>query len=346
VRNLPLTSIFQSSTDAIINIILDLWERHINIDAICVCALLSFDKRVDRIFPGREQFSRHWFVNFAAQYALYWHITDSDDDDIDLLKARALSEWSSFRGTTHGSCFDQLDNDIEVLRSQYPNDRAAHARAVWSLYLSDAPIITHAAVAILSISGSEAAVERTFSAQGLVHSDLRNRMGDATVEAEMFIKFKQRTVEGVEGKKRKKILSSLDSMGYCAEMGDDYAEDEAPPTFVGVFSRPEAKAEEDEDRVPEVEEEKGQIVPAVISHIPRPPPVDDVQAFIEHIVADMGVTPKYRWTEARMNQLESEGQQWQPAMRDTVDVLKKRIMAWVRAQDAEENAQDPLSVEV
>jgi len=45
-------------------------------------------------------------------------------------------------------------------------------------------------------------------------------------------------------------------------------------------------------------------------------------------------------------QLWSEGQQWHPAMMDTVDVLKKRIMAWVRAQDAEENAQNPLSVEV
>ena len=68
----------------------------------------------------------------------------------------------------------------------------------------------------------------------------------------------------------------------------------------------------------------------------------------EHIVADMGVTPKYtvRWSEARMNQLWNEGQLWQPAMRDTVEVLKKRIMSWVRAQDAEENAQDPLSVEL
>ena len=60
----------------------------------------------------------------------------------------------------------------------------------------------------------------------------------------------------------------------------------------------------------------------------------------------MGVTLKYRWSEARMNQLWNAGQQWQPVMMDTVDVLKKRIMGWVKAQDAEESAQDPLSVEV
>jgi hypothetical protein len=194
-------------------------------------------------------------------------------------------------------------------------------------------------------------VERTFSAQGLVHSDLRNRLGDATVEAEMFIKFNQRTLEREEGRRRKKVMSAVESVGYnnCAEMGEEYAEGEVPPSIMGLFNRPEAKADGDEARAVEDEEEKAEEAPAVsamISHVPRPPAADDVQAFIEHIVGEMGVTPKYRWSEARMNQLWSEGQQWRFPMMDTVDVLKKRIMAWVRAQDAEENAQDPLSVEL
>lgn len=113
-----------------------------------------------------------------------------------------------------------------------------------------------------------------------------------------------------------------------------------------MFKRPEAKAEESKAAAVAAEEEKGEMVAAVISHVSRPPASNDVQAFIEHIVAEMGVTTKYRWSEARMNQLWSEGQKWQPIMMDTVDVLKKKIMAWVRAQDAEEHAQDPLSVEV
>ena len=95
----------------------------------------------------------------------------------------------------------------------------------------------------------------------------------------------------------------------------------------------------------EAEEEKAEAVPGpgVISHVPRPPAADDVQAFIEHIVGEMGVTPKYRWSESRMNQLSSAGQQWRTPMRDTDVVLRNKIMAWVRAQ---EQAQDPLVMEV
>ena len=59
----------------------------------------------------------------------------------------------------------------------------------WRLYLQQAPVISHAAIALLSVAGSEAAVERSFSAQGLVHSSRRSQLADEAVEAEMFIKF-------------------------------------------------------------------------------------------------------------------------------------------------------------
>jgi hypothetical protein len=138
-------------------------------------------------------------------------------------------------------------------------------------------------------------VESTFSAQGLVHSDLRNRMGDATVEAEMFIKLNQRTLEDVEGQRRRKTQSPLDSVGYYAEMGEDYTEGDAPPTIVGVFNRPEAKAEEGKAAAVAAEEEKAEVVPCCHQPCPPlPPAADDVQAFIEHIVTEIGVTPKYK----------------------------------------------------
>ena len=203
VRAIPSNSLFSSSKDAIITIIIDMWEKHINIDAIIVCAQLSFDSSVEEIFPDKIQDARRWFLDFAAHYALYWHIADSSDTDFALVRRTALREWAAFLGRTQGTSFDHLDTDIEDLRKEHAESLAAFPRAVWNLYLIDAPIISHAAVAILSVCGSEAAVERTFSAQGLVHTDLRNRLGDATVEAEMFIKFNQRTLSGVEGVRRK-----------------------------------------------------------------------------------------------------------------------------------------------
>ena len=338
-----------------------MWEKHINIDAVITCAQLSFDSSVDDIFPDKVQDARRWFLDFAANYALYWHIADSADTDIAQVRRIALREWSAFLGRTQGTCFDRLDIDIEELRKVYADDPSAFSRAVWNMYLTDAPIISHAAVAILSVCASEAAVERTISAQGLVHSDLRNRLGDATVEAEMFIKFNLRTVERMEGQQprvRRKAHSPGDAMGYCAEMGEDYEEADALPPVATLVTRPEVRTEEKVDVVEsmdvvgvvgavDVVDEKAEVVSAVISHVPRRAATlsesDDVQLFVEHIVREMGVTPKYRWSEARMNQLWTQGQQWRPIMMDTDMVLRNKVMAYVRAQEL---MQDPLTVEL
>ena len=347
VRGIPPTSPFHTSKESIITIIIDLWEKHVNIDAVIACAQLSFDSSVDDIFPDKIQDARRWFIDFAAQYALYWHIADSNDADVAAVKRSALREWAAFLGRTQGTCFDHLDTDIEDLRREHADCVAAFPRAVWNLYLLDAPIISHAAVAILSVCASEAAVERTFSAQGLVHTDLRNRLGDATVAAEMFIKFNHRTVAGVEGQqpKRGKAHSPGDAMGYCAEMAEDYEEEEGLPSVAGMFTRPLAEEKADVS-APAVEasEEKAEVaaLPPPVVSVPRPPPTDGVQAFIEHIVAHMGVTTKYRWSEARMMQLWTEGQQWRPIMMDTNVTLRNKINAYVRAQL---EAQDPLTIE-
>ena len=47
----------------------------------------------------------------------------------------------------------------------------------------------------------------------------------------------------------------------------------------------------------------------------------------------MGVTSKFRWVEAKMLQLWTEGQRWRPPMEDMDSVLRNNIMAWVRAQE-------------
>jgi hypothetical protein len=46
---------------------------------------------------------------------------------------------------------------------------------------------------------------------------------------------------------------------------------------------------------------------------------------------------KFRWRDYHIQQLESAGAEWKPhAMRDTVDVLKRKIMTWVRGQSEQE----------
>ena len=83
------------------------------------------------------------------------------------VKRRALAEWSNFLGRAPASCVDQLDEDVASPRRQHGSlEQRFNPRAVWHVYLHGAPVISHAAVAVLSAGGSGAAVERTFSAQG------------------------------------------------------------------------------------------------------------------------------------------------------------------------------------
>ncbi len=348
VRALDTRSFFHPSKEDITNIIIDMWEKHINLDAIVICAQLSFDSSMDAVFPDKILQAQRWFQEFAAKYAVFWHI--SEKTDIVEVRKLVLAEWSDFVGRSMGTCFDRLDDDVASLRSKFESDQQRfQPRAVWNLYLAHSPLLSHAAVAILSVCGSEAAVERTFSAQGLVHSDLRNRLGDATVEAEMFIKFNKATVTRVDQRGQKQHRKrSPDADAFCEEMGDDDKGDEPPPSIAGVFSRPKppqqprpseekANAEEHAQSASEAEE-KSEAAPAQVIQVPRAPAATDVQAFIEHYIAEHGVTIKYRWTDYRLQQLEAAGQAWRPPMKDTDVVLKKKIMAWLRDQDAEDEA--------
>ena len=53
-------------------------------------------------------------------------------------------------------------------------------------------------LAILSITASEAAVERSFSRQGIIHSDRRNRSSEASVYHQMCVSFNLRALERSE----------------------------------------------------------------------------------------------------------------------------------------------------
>jgi hypothetical protein len=62
-----------------------------------------------------------------------------------------------------------------------------------------------------------------------------------------------------------------------------------------------------------------------------------VQRFIESYVRKYSIHSKYRWRDYHIQQLESAGAEWEPQpMMDTVDVLKRKIMAWVRGQTEKE----------
>ena len=58
-----------------------------------------------------------------------------------------------------------------------------------------APELAACVLALLELSASEAAVERSFSRQGLVHSKQRNRLSDDTVHLSMAFAFNRRALQ-------------------------------------------------------------------------------------------------------------------------------------------------------
>jgi hAT family C-terminal dimerisation region len=199
-------------------------------------------------------------------------------------------------------------------------------KSVWFLYFDTAPVISHAAVAILSVAGSEAAVERSFSAQDAVHTKKRNRLLDNTVEQEMFIKFNTHALKRRPAEREQ---------GAWIELDEKMEEVEEVPRLSGLFSR-EAKAAEQKDRA-ESKEEKEEVQEsspaAVISQIDPPPPsVDDVQRFIVQYVSEHRIHARFRWQEHHMANLSNAAVRFQPSLKDTDVVLRKKIMAYVRAE--------------
>ncbi len=363
VNNVHTTSIFFHAKYDIVNIIVDMWEKHINMNAVICCAILSFDTKLDRGLEERTGEAEEWFWDFAAKYSMAWNLSFSSN--YDELRRLAKSEWGEFEARAATSSFRRLDKDIadeeDLANAQ---ERSFNPRLVWYLHLRHSPVLAHAALALLSVAGSEASVERTFSAQGDVHTDRRNRMADDIVEAEMFIKFNDSTVKRMEdweremrsttsNKRRKRQQTAARPPGR--EMDEDYEEEEGIPSIAGLFKRPERKESERKDERAAAEQEEkeerqqpiqSRAIASVIVAVPAPPATDEVQRFIEDYVRKHSIHSKYRWREYHISQLESSAAEWKPQpMRDTVDVLKRKIMAWVRAEEAEADGASVVDAE-
>ena len=55
--------------------------------------------------------------------------------------------------------------------------------------------LTACVLALLELTASEAAVERSFSRQGFVHSKARNRLSDESVQVQMAFSFNTRALQ-------------------------------------------------------------------------------------------------------------------------------------------------------
>lgn len=172
----------------------------------------------------------------------------------------------------------------------------------------------------------------------------------------MFIKFNEGTVRRMEewerdmkvSKRKRKCQQTAVPPGG-REMDEDDEEDVDIPSIAALFRRPERKeaAEvEDEKEEKQLPSPSPAVVPVAVLSVPDPPASDEVERFIQDYVGKHGIHDKYRWRDYNLQQLESAGAEWKPQpMRDTAVVLKRKMMAWVRAQPEQEVDADVVDTE-
>jgi hypothetical protein len=316
IKNVSASHILYAQKNAAEDIILQYWMRHINISAVLSCAVMSFDRSYLSQFSAEQQTAaRHWFIDFGVSYISYYHL--SDEDNKDSIRMVLLAQYSLFTG--RAGIFSALDKDIDSMKQQSIKQHSQRSsssdinytyfdpKTVWYLYKYTAPELTSAAVALLSIVPSEAAVERSFSMQDTVHSKRRNRLLDPKVEAEMFIKFNWRAFD-----------STVTPHGNYIELTEDNIEKETD-SVVSLFinqitdSDAESEAAAEEDLHVHEEEHQAAVLPSI-------------DLFIQHYITQNRVTSGYRWSEHRLNHLEAAAAEWEPPIIDTVDSVKKKIM--------------------
>ena len=183
---------FTSIRDDILSCIRTEWENHVNLNVVIMCALFSFSTAYDS-FPTEDVAAADaWFEVWGTQFLLFYGLAESDDaDTVTVVLQKQLSAFNQ----KEGAFADVDSNRARRAKVAAKENRVDDPRLIWGLKVRAAPELTACALALLELTASEAAVERSFSRQGLVHSKSRNRLADDTVHLSMFFGFNSRALK-------------------------------------------------------------------------------------------------------------------------------------------------------
>ena len=176
------------------------WDTHVNVNTIITTAHLSFDASYDAFTDEQQQEASDWFIEWGAKYLHYYNLAAADAEGIEAISVLIMKQYGEFRrktgsfarmATTH--CRLYKDHQDQQEKKPAKERRRFNPRETWALCTANE--LATLALALLSVTASEAAVERSFSRQGIVHSKLRNRLSDDSVQMQMFFSFNTRALE-------------------------------------------------------------------------------------------------------------------------------------------------------
>jgi len=280
---MPVNNSFYSVMPAVHNIIVTNWEEHVNKPAALMCAWFSFDESVRGFDAADLTAAKHWFIDYAVVYVQQYHLAPGWQEE--RIKGKLNELWGHFTGRAVNSPFAALDELVEGIRKNQiiENARTVDGKTishwypvtVWRNLESETPLLAHPAIDLLCVAGSEAAVERSFSAQDALHSKKRNRLVDSTVQNEMFIRFNDDPVHGRRPGGEYRVMG-----GTCVELTVDYIEKASQQGSVKALFRAMKFTEEEKEVGQEAE------VVATTEEPPSPSPSEESKGDNEDHASD------------------------------------------------------------
>ena len=330
------------------------WETHVNKNVVIMCAHLSLNPSYKRFSDKEKDDAQQWFYGWGGDYVKEYGLSDRQGEES--VSVAIMRQYGAF--SSRSDVFVKFDQRHQLFEKDHHNIQAEKGqkstrydvRLTWTSFTNTAPELCLLAIALLSITASEAAVERTFSRQRLVHSKLRNRLSDDTVRMQMFFSFNTRVLEQPHrhhGPSCKELeVEEVDkgtelSTEWQAEISESESEEEEEEEEEEEKEdeeeeeeekredgREEVKEmedmEEEEKKRVEVKEDEGMMEEGSrLEGNKGEKPTKNLQEFITDYVTMHRITSGYRWNTDKENALQealvSEG------MSDLVSNVKVKI---------------------
>ncbi len=227
--------------------------------------------------------AQSFIISFGTTYISSFRLSERP---LPQVKGRLLLQLAAFN--TRSGSFSELDEQLESIQAA---DENWSAISVWALHDGELAMV---AMALLSLPASEAAVERTFSAQGLVHTKLRNRLLADAVQKEMFVAFNSKPLSNKQPVQRLLTVSAdfLNEADSDTDVEDDELEER------------KSASEESDDEM-EVEEPAAAAAAAAVPLRSRSMIVASNTAFLDEYVRCHPECLSWRWNTEKDSALEA-----------------------------------------
>lgn len=183
----------QNAAQEGIKILTDEFRHHQNSPAIAAACMFSFDADASyAAFNNTLQvldWAAEWGGSFLFQFKNELKRSRDEVFCLSLISQFVVALKSLILDfKTRSGPFEGLDAMVKHVRSVKKDD--FDPLSVWACLTNPAAAdLCDVAKALISVNPTEAAVERSFSAQDDVHSDERNRLSPEVIQAEMCLKW-------------------------------------------------------------------------------------------------------------------------------------------------------------